>query len=280
MDSSRSSPITANEYEYDEYEEYEEPVKPIPAVRRIGQLQGQFKRGRSLSTTVRPKNFQMPQITEFSQSDLPKLRKGKTTRFKKRHHRHVWFVIDTTSFTGKQPYVQALKLLKYFQSLELKRVKVHAILFYDRKVVDPLLYDNTDDTVDIETHVGFGGTQNEVPMLTQKKVRETIKRYVKKQGMPNEKYVEYRTIAKSAQNAGGRIALFGAVAHEIISERTKPTRLPQTLLIFAAQTNSSTHQVSEQGMEAIRAMHGEGLVWTVRAFREIEMLYGELLHVG
>jgi hypothetical protein len=276
---SGSSPITAVEYEY-EYSEEPEPVKPKPAFRRIGQLQQNFGRGRSMSSTTAPKNFVAPQITEFSHSDLPKLRKGKTTRFKSKHHRHVWFVIDTTSFTGQKHHLKALKLLRLFRSIDLKRIRVNAILFYDHKVINPDLYDETNDAVDAETHVGFGGTQNEVPMLTHKEVRKTIKRYEAKQGLANEKYVEYRTIPKSAQNAGGRIALFGAVARELIAEKIKPTRLPKSLLIFAAQTDSLTHEVCEQGMEAVRAMHGTGMVWTVRAYSELQMLYGELVQVG
>ena len=276
---SGSSPVTAVEYEY-EYSEEPEPVKPKPAFRRIGQLQQTFGRARSMSSTTTPQNFQPPQITDLSHSDLPKLRKGKTTRFKKKHHRYVWFVIDTTSFTGQQQHLKALKLLSLFRSIDLKRIRVHAILFYDRKVIDPDLYDITNDPVDVETHVGFGGTQNEVPMLTHKEVRETIMDYEPKQGLANEKYVEYRTIPKSAQNAGGRIALFGAVARELIAEQIKPKRLPKSLLVFAAQTDSTTHQVCEQGMEAVRGMHGTGMVWTVRAYSELQMLYGELMQVG
>lgn len=247
------------------------------SVRRIDALQGRFSKTRSNSTTVRPAEFKAPPITDFSTSDLPDKPDGRISRFNPRCHKHIWFVIDTTSFARERSNIRLLKLLNLFRNIESGEMTVHAILFYDDKVVDALSYEKTDEPVDRDTYVQFGGVPNTFPRLTKKQVRKIIRKYVKDNGSDNSINVEYRTIARAAQNTGGRIALFGTIAYEILATRSEPMDIPSTLLIFAAQTGSSSHDVSEQGMEYVRSMHGDGMVWTVRGFTEISMLHGEIM---
>lgn len=245
--------------------------------KQLGKLRASFGKARSLSTTDRPKNFMPPAITDLSTSDLPPIPPGKRSRFNPKLHKNIWFIIDTTSFEKNRSSISLLKLLTLFRYLETQTIVVKAILFYDSSVIDPYSYENTDDTVSEKIHQAFGGLPHTFPLMTKRNVRKQIQRYVRDRGSENFHNVEYRTLNRSSQNVGGRIALWGAVAHEILSERTPSLELPNTLLIFASQTDPSIHIISDQGMDYVRSMHQEGMIWTVRAFTEISMLHSELV---
>lgn len=89
--------------------------------------------------------------------------------------------------------------------------------------------------------------------------------------------MDLRTIRKSSQNTASRFVLWGSIAREIINERTSPLDIPSTLIIFASQ---DTGEFAKQGVEALKAMHQDQLVWYVRSFNEISQLYGELIQAN
>jgi hypothetical protein len=251
---------------------------PKKTTNSIKALQTRFsKRPRSMSTAQKPLNFVPPPITEFAQSDLPELEHGSVSRFNTAAHKDVWFVIDTTSFAKRRLNQVLLNLIGNFRGYEPESIRLHAILFYDQSLIDPLCYESTYEPVGKRTHRDFGG-QRDDERMTHFEVRRIIRKALRVSAeQSNVDNVDIRTIRKVSQNGVSRLVLWGSVAREIISERTNPLDLPTTLLIFASQDRNET---SKLGLEALKAMHSDQLVWYVRSFHEILQLYGEIIRAN
>lgn len=246
----------------------------------IAKLQNKFnKRGRSMSTAQRP-GFVPPAITEFAefnQSDLPELPPNSISRFNAGVHKHIWFVVDTTTFAKRRLAQVLLSLVGLFRGYEQESICLHVILFYDVSVVEPLHYKSSYSPVSKKTHHAFGGQSGD-ERLTHFEVRRIIKKATRVSvEQSNAANVDIRTIRKVSQNSTARWIMWGSVLREILCELSNQLDIPTTLVIFASQDSGKS---SKRGVDALKAMHNDQLVWFVRAFHEISQLFGEIIHAN